>query len=236
VRLSDSLGLTGKWVIFNERWVPYNERADYLLEADIGLSLHKQSIETDYSFRTRILDYLWVSLPILSTTGGWLSDWVEDKQLGRVVPYDDAEAVARAVLEMLADENQLEHFRNNIDAEKPRFYWRRVLEPVIRFCSAPVKKPDAGFPAKKWVITPPGELCAHVAHIYREAGLGVLIKRIIHYTLRNYPQPLAIAKQMIAFLTLFKKNPKPRAFRFLKKNMDVREFNRKYPEDNDPRS
>ena len=68
-RLADELGLTGTHVIFNEEWVAYDERQNFLLDADIGVSTHLHHVETDYSFRTRILDYLWASLPIVSTTG-----------------------------------------------------------------------------------------------------------------------------------------------------------------------
>ena len=56
--LSDALGLTERHVFFNEGWVPYAERADYLLDADVGVSTHYLHIETAFSFRTRILDYL----------------------------------------------------------------------------------------------------------------------------------------------------------------------------------
>ena len=42
----------------------------YLTEADAGVSTHHEHIETTYSFRTRILDYLWASLPIVATDLG----------------------------------------------------------------------------------------------------------------------------------------------------------------------
>src|SRR4029077_10583123 len=57
--LADELGLTAKNVFFNEKWVPYAERQNYLLDADVGVSTHFEHIETTFSFRTRILDYLW---------------------------------------------------------------------------------------------------------------------------------------------------------------------------------
>ncbi|HEX2118535.1 MAG TPA: glycosyltransferase, partial [Acidimicrobiales bacterium] len=63
--LSDALGLTDKHVFFNEGWVAYEDRQNYLLEADIGVSTHLHHVETAFSFRTRILDYLWAGLPIV---------------------------------------------------------------------------------------------------------------------------------------------------------------------------
>ncbi len=43
--LAQNLDLLGKTVFFNDRWVPYAERANYLLEADIGVSAHFDHIE-----------------------------------------------------------------------------------------------------------------------------------------------------------------------------------------------
>ena len=46
-------------MFFNEDWVAYDDRQNYLLEADVGVSTHLDHVETEFSFRTRILDYLW---------------------------------------------------------------------------------------------------------------------------------------------------------------------------------
>src|SRR5439155_970178 len=51
--LAEELGLSGKQVFFGTGWVPYDERAALLLEADVGVSLHADDIETRLSFRTR---------------------------------------------------------------------------------------------------------------------------------------------------------------------------------------
>ncbi len=58
-----SSGALGTSVFFNPDWVAYEDRGDYLLEADAGVSTHFAHIETEFAFRTRILDYLWAGLP-----------------------------------------------------------------------------------------------------------------------------------------------------------------------------
>ena len=87
--LSAALGLTGSHVFFNESWVPYEERADVLLDADIGVSCHFDHVETEFSFRTRILDYLWAGLPIVCTQGDAFGDLVDRERLGTAVPPED---------------------------------------------------------------------------------------------------------------------------------------------------
>ena len=72
--LADGLGLAGTHVFFNEGWVDYESRQDYLLEADIGVSAHIDHLEASLSFRARILDYLWAGLPVVATRGDVLAD------------------------------------------------------------------------------------------------------------------------------------------------------------------
>ena len=57
-------------------------RQNYFLESDVGIITHPQHIETRFSFRTRILDYLWAGLPVISTQGDILSALVEKKETG----------------------------------------------------------------------------------------------------------------------------------------------------------
>ena len=65
--LAAELGLVDRHVFFNEQWVAYDDRQNYLLDADIGVSTHFHHVETEFSFRTRILDYLWAGLPFVTT-------------------------------------------------------------------------------------------------------------------------------------------------------------------------
>ena len=79
VALAEELGLVGTNVFFNEDWVEYDDRQNYLLEADIGVSTHLDHVETEFSFRTRLLDYLWASLPIVATSGDSLGGAHRDR-------------------------------------------------------------------------------------------------------------------------------------------------------------
>jgi len=81
VELSDRLGLTGRHVLFGD-WLPVDERANYLLEADVGVSLHPAGIEARYAFRTRLLDYIWAGLPMVVSEGDVLADLVRENALG----------------------------------------------------------------------------------------------------------------------------------------------------------
>ena len=57
--LADGLGLTGSHVFFNEGWVAYEDRHDFLLEADVGVSTNLDHVEAASR-----------SGPVSSTTSG----------------------------------------------------------------------------------------------------------------------------------------------------------------------
>jgi GT2 family glycosyltransferase/glycosyltransferase involved in cell wall biosynthesis len=141
-QLSDALGLTDKVVFFNETWVRYEDRQNYLLEADLGVSTHLDHIETAFSFRTRILDYLWAGLPVVATEGDALGEAIDAHGLGATVPPGDAAALEVALETFLFDEERIGLARAAVSAYAPTLTWSRSLEPLLRFCRSPQRAPD----------------------------------------------------------------------------------------------
>jgi GT2 family glycosyltransferase/glycosyltransferase involved in cell wall biosynthesis len=141
-QLADELGLTGLHVFFNDGWVPYAERADYLLDADLGVSTHFNHVETAFSFRTRILDYLWASLPIVATDGDTFSPLIVSHGLGATVPPEDVDALERALEANLYDEQAAARARANVKDFAHEYAWSKVLIPLVEFCRLPRRAAD----------------------------------------------------------------------------------------------
>jgi GT2 family glycosyltransferase/glycosyltransferase involved in cell wall biosynthesis len=141
-QLSDELGLTGSHVFFNDGWVPYAERADYLLDADLGVSTHFHHVETAFSFRTRILDYLWTSLPIVATDGDTFGALIDRYGLGATVPPEDVEALERALETYLYDDVAAGKARANVQEFADQYAWSTVLRPLVEFCRMPRRAAD----------------------------------------------------------------------------------------------
>lgn len=141
-QLSEELGLTDRYVFFNSGWVPYADRADVLMDADVGVSTHFEHVETAFSFRTRMLDYLWADLPIVATTGDSFGDVLDSEGLGRGVPPQDVEALADALEEMLYDESAAAAARVEIGRFAERLRWSEVLKPLLDFAAHPHRARD----------------------------------------------------------------------------------------------
>ncbi len=134
--LARELGVEGTSVVFNDTWVPYADRAAYLLDADAGVSTHHLHVETTFAFRTRILDYLWAGLPMVVTDGDGFADLVRDEQLGVVVPGNDVAALTAALAEVL-DPARAAVYRANVSRVRDGFAWPIVLGPLRAFVADP---------------------------------------------------------------------------------------------------
>jgi glycosyltransferase involved in cell wall biosynthesis len=139
--LITELGLDGH-VVMNERWVPYEQRQNVLLDGDVMVTTHKDHVETELSFRTRVLDYLWVARPIVTTGGDVFGDLIADKGLGEVVPPDDPDALADALYRVLSDDEYAAECRRRIEELRPSLTWSQVIEPLRRFCADPYRAAD----------------------------------------------------------------------------------------------
>lgn len=141
MQLAASLGLTNTHVFFNTEWVDYEDRVNYLLDADLGVSTHFEHIETAFSFRTRILDYLWAGLPIVSTEGDTFAELIHSNELGVVVPPEDIQALGEAIERVLYSPDR-EAISERVRAFGESMKWEHTLDALLAFCSRPYQAAD----------------------------------------------------------------------------------------------
>lgn len=147
--LADAMGLAGRNVLFHDGWVPYDERLGWYAQADIGVTAHLRGIETRYSFRTRVLDYMAAGLPLATTEGDGFADLVAREDLGVVIPYDDVTGWRDGLDGLLCDRDRAEGKarRMRVRNVAARYQWSRVTEPLAAWIatgrlSAPPRRPS----------------------------------------------------------------------------------------------
>jgi hypothetical protein len=138
-QMARRLGLADKGVFFGE-WIPYGEWANVLLESDVALALHYDTLETRLAFRSRMLDYIWAELPIVATRGDATSDLVEAYHLGTVVDFEDVDGVAEAILGLL--ELSQDALREQFAEARETLTWEHAAQPLVEFCRHPRRAPD----------------------------------------------------------------------------------------------
>jgi glycosyltransferase involved in cell wall biosynthesis len=150
-----ALGLAPHVVQFID-WVPYDERGQWLAEADVGVSLTRPSLEGRFAHRSRILDYLWAGVPVVATRGDSLAARIRRERLGEVVPPRDSAAAARALARLLLDHEERAAIRARMAALRPAWTWERAVRPLVRFLECPV----AGAPRSLAFLGPLADLLA----------------------------------------------------------------------------
>ena len=146
IDLAAARGLLDRAVFFQEGWVPYDQRGSYLTDADIGVSTHFLHAETAFSFRTRMLDYLWAGLPIICTEGDEFARLIDIEGLGRVVPAVDRTSLREAIAALVDDPVARAEAALRVAEVAPRYHWSNALRPLVDYCRDPWRAADSPKP------------------------------------------------------------------------------------------
>lgn len=112
-----------------EPWAPYEQRAAFFARFDLALLTFPRSLETDLSMRTRIYDYLWCGLPIVTSSAPGTDEILARYGAGTVVHDETPQAFADAIRNVRFD-GDFERFAGE-------HQWDRTLAPLREFCRAP---------------------------------------------------------------------------------------------------
>jgi len=134
--LAAELGVLDTHVFFGDSWVDYGTRHNYLQEATIGASTHRSHLETTFSFRTRVLDYLWAELPMVLTEGDHFAELVEREGLGVVVEAGDVDALAAGLKKALTNQAFRKKAISGIHRVRESYRWHEVLKPLLHYVAA----------------------------------------------------------------------------------------------------
>lgn len=178
--LARELGALGRSVHFLEDWIPYHERGALLLEADAAFTAHRDHLETRFSFRTRVLDYLWAGLPILTTRGDSMADLVTVEGLGEALASQDVDGWKAALLRVGTEDDQRRASAERVRRVAERFTWDRAITPLAAYCAAPYRTPRPSLLAD-WRLAGPIPLVTKGLLALRDEGMSGLKARATRY-------------------------------------------------------
>lgn len=128
--LAADLGVLDRSVFFLDEWVPFARRAEYLRDADLGLTLHRDAEEASLAARARYMDYLWAGLPCVLGRGDETADRFEQAGFATLVEPGSPRAAADAIVSALASDTL-----RDADASGRRLgdelRWDRVAAPLL---------------------------------------------------------------------------------------------------------
>jgi glycosyltransferase involved in cell wall biosynthesis len=142
-KLAKQLKLIDNQVFFLDGWVDYDERVDYLLDADVAIYADKLSLETRFSHRTRVLDHIWTGLPTICSEGDYLSEELKQKGMAITVAKRSAEDFAKAIKQAFDEPALLSEIRDNIAKHRPEFTWDHLSADLLKFIKEAAPKTPA---------------------------------------------------------------------------------------------
>lgn len=126
----DRLNLSDK-VLFKPK-MPYLELRQYTANADIGLSLDKDTnINYRFSLPNKLFDYIHAGTAVLASDLVEVKRIVEDHQVGRIAPGHDPVKLAEVLTQMLSNEEQLMQWKANAKKAAEVLTWENE-EAVLR--------------------------------------------------------------------------------------------------------
>jgi Glycosyltransferase len=115
-------------------WVEYDSRAEFYARFAAALLTFPSSLETDLSMRTRVYDYLWAGLPVISSSAPGTDELIEHYGAGEVVRDGSASPIAAALVRVLSERPAIQ---KRLAAFAADHQWQRTLAPLTEFVRAP---------------------------------------------------------------------------------------------------
>ena len=135
-RRAEEEGWLGRSVRF-ESWRPFDRRFELPQVCDLAVVTHRPGLETDLSLRTRLVDLLWLGLPVIATRGGTMSRVIDEIGAGATIPAGVPQALVAAVRRLLDDSAARQGAARAGRSWAARRRWRDVAEPLLEFAAQP---------------------------------------------------------------------------------------------------
>jgi glycosyltransferase involved in cell wall biosynthesis len=113
-----------------QEWVNFDERANWYLGSDLVILINKIGDENELAWRTRLVDFMWADLPIVTNGGDPLGEELIAGGAAARLEHTDAEGMANDLIGLLSREEQLSSLRKNIAAQRSKFYWDVVTKSL----------------------------------------------------------------------------------------------------------
>lgn len=109
-------------VVFQD-WVRFEERADWYLDSDLVVVINKLGDENELAWRTRLVDYMWADLPIITNGGDPLGEILLSNDAAVKLHGLSAKEISNDLVQTLKDKQNLDNVKKNLSKVKKQFYW-----------------------------------------------------------------------------------------------------------------
>ena len=164
-------------------WVKFEDRAEWYLGSDAVVLINNIGMENTLAWRTRLVDYVWADLPIVTNGGDPMSDILEANKAVYILPDLDAKTIEKEIIKISKDKETLKQVSTNLSKVRRLFYWDKVTENLSKLISKGYKPADAGLLKEVEILNSPALQNAGGSRIVRAKNKA---RRITGKALRYY--------------------------------------------------
>jgi glycosyltransferase involved in cell wall biosynthesis len=122
--------------------VSFDQRADWYLDSDAVILINKIGVENTMAWRTRLVDYVWADLPIITNGGDPLSEILKTEKAVEILPSLETKNLAKSLENLAKSPEQLESFAKNMNKVRKRLYWDVNTKNLARLIENGYKPAD----------------------------------------------------------------------------------------------
>lgn len=131
-----------KRLIVMQDWVDFAKRADWYLDSDLVVVINKLGEENELAWRTRLVDFMWADLPIVTNGGDPLGEELLANQAAVRLNGLSADAIADGLEGVLKNPEQLQGLRSNLSKLKQRYFWDVATKQLAGDINGHFRAPD----------------------------------------------------------------------------------------------
>jgi glycosyltransferase involved in cell wall biosynthesis len=185
-------------------WIKFEDRADWYLDSDVVVVINQEGPENELAWRTRVVDFAWVNLPIITNGGDPFGEMLLSADAAARFTGLSKEAMADDLLKLLNDPTRLKTIRENLSGVRENLYWDVATQEVTEAILAHTRPADLtkyGYD----VITPQAGVRGKVTRIavkarrlpgyVRKHGVGTAYNAIRTIAVRKVQQRFPVLSQ-----------------------------------------
>ena len=125
--------------VFFVDWVDYNDRINWYQNADIVISINSPGEENTYSWRTRVMDFVWGEIPMITNGGDPLSDSLIAANAAIKLTDTSEKTLYKELQALIADKKHIKALKKAVAEQKKLYYWHRVVKPISTIINSDYK-------------------------------------------------------------------------------------------------
>jgi len=131
-----------KMVELTPGWLSLEQYRQKLYTSNLGISLHRNGVESVLSWRLRIISYIEAGIPVILSENCPLAELIAEYGAGIVIPVESVEKCSQAISQLFLDREFYLKCKKAMNKIRQSLLLEKISKPLIEYCDAPRRAPD----------------------------------------------------------------------------------------------